>query len=237
MISRNHHNLFSLSMLFGLLFAVPVLLCGAVLAEDEGHDADDHEHAAGDHTHDEDHDDEHDAGAHHAEDASHDSHGAPPLKEDSAFWSILAFAGFCFAINKLGIWNWLHVSMAEREKNEGDVIATAENHLAEARVSLGKYRGQLEAMDETVAETLAEAKRDADHTQGEIVEAANREAELMVHRTEHEIERSRDQSLNSLFGHLAQRVAEAAEVKVKANLQANDQDRLIDETLSQLTTS
>lgn len=222
-------------MLFGLLFAVPVLLCGAALAEEEGRDADGHEHAAGDGSHD-DHGEGHDDEDHHAENADHDSHGAPPLKEDSAFWSILAFAGFCFAINKLGIWNWLHVSMAEREKNEGDVIATAENHLAEAQASLGKHRGQLEAMDETVAETLREAKRDATYTQGEIVEAANREAELMVQRTQHEIERSRDQSLNSLFGHLAQRVTEAAEAKVKANLQADDQDRLIDETLSQLTT-
>ena len=222
MISSSRHKLFSLSMLFGLLFAVPLLFGGQLLAEaDHGVDSsevDSHGHSA---------DAEHHEG---------DAHKAPPLKKDSAFWSIIAFAGFCFAIHKLGIWNWLKTSMAEREQNEGDLIATAENHLAEAQASLNQYRGQLEAMDETVAEILAEPKRDADHTQSEIVATANREAELITSRVKQEIERSRDHSLHDLFDHLAQRVTAAAEAKVKTNLQADDQNRLIDETLSQLTT-
>ena len=209
-------------MLCGLLFAVPLLFGGQLLAEashgGDSHEVDSHGHTA--------------EGEHH----EGGGHNAPSLKSDSALWSIIAFAGFCFAIQKLGIWNWLKTSMAEREQNEGAVIAAAENLLAEAQASLNQYRGQLEAMDETVAEILAEAKRDADHTQSDIVATANREAELIVSRVKQEIERSRDHSLHDLFDHLAQRVTAAAEAKVKANLQADDQNRLIDETLSQLTT-
>ncbi len=253
---RSHHNLFAMRLLAThALFTAAFLMCMTFVSTNavaQEHKDDDHAKA---HAHDDDHahEDGHDHkdDDHHTEKAGHgdgkhgegdhgdghhgdDHHGAPHIWEDSAFWSIIAFAGFCFAIVKLGLWKSLHVNMAAREQKENDLIATAEGHLAEANASLNEYRGQLEAMDETVAETIAEAGRDADHTKTEIVELANREAEQMRQRAEHEIERSRDQSLNSLFEHLAHRVAEAAEAKVRADLQAEDQDRLIDDTLNQL---
>ena len=216
---------------------MPVTLCLAQEhAADHGHET----HAADAHgdagQHDSDH---HDNGSHgdsgHG-DASHGSghHGRPPIAQDEAIWGMVAFIGFVLAIHKLGLWRSLKTNMARREQNEIDVIAAAESKLSSAQSALSKYRGQLEAMDETVAETLAEAKRDASHTQADIVNSANKEAGLMVQRAEHEIERSKDQALNRLFEHMSKRVAETAEAKFRSQLQSQDQDRLIDDTLSQL---
>ncbi|WP_231739643.1 ATP synthase F0 subunit B [Thalassoglobus polymorphus] len=234
MKSRSHHNLFANRQFAAqALFITTFLTCLAfvsttnAVAEEQGNDG---------HPHAEDHslNESGAKGELHHDDAHGDDHGAPPFREDTAFWSIIAFAGLCFAVVKLGLWNSLQTNMAAREEKEINLISTAEGHLTEAQQSLNQYRGQLEAMDETVAETIAEAGRDADHTQTEIIELAKREASLMLHRAEHEISRSRDQSLNSLFEHLAHRVAEATEAKVRANLQTEDQDRLIDDTLNQL---
>ena len=163
-----------------------------------------------------------------------DHHGGPPIAEDLAFWSTLAFIGFLFAMQKLGIFDWLLTSMAAREKEQNYVISVAEGHLNAAHTDLNQYRGKLEAMDETVQEILAEAGRDAEHARTQIVLTAENEARLMVKRAEVEIGRARDHSLHNLFEHFANSVSAAVETRVRQGLEASDQDRLIDDTLNQM---
>lgn len=217
MVSRRLHNLFLFRSLSCLAFLAALCLTFSGLNAQEPHAAEGAAHSAEDRHTLTDHGDE-----------------KPTIWADLAFWSIIAFAGFCFAIVKLGLWDSLVTNMSQREQHEIQLIATAEGHLASAKAVLNQYRGQLEAMEETVVESLAEAKRDAQHTQSEIVELANCEASLMLVRAKHEIDRSRDQTLNRLFEHLSRSVAAATEASVRANLVAADQDRLIDDTLSQL---
>lgn len=200
---------------------------------EEHHAEDDHQH--GEHSEDSD--------AHHADD-HHDDHGddhagdhghaEETIWNDLSFWSIVAFAGFCAAIVKLGLWDSLVTNMTQREQNENQLITDAEAHLSSAAALLKEFQGKMEAMDETVAATMAEAQRDADHTKNDIVDYAQREASQMKHRAEVEIQRYRDQSLHTLFDHLATRVTQQTESKLRAELQVADQDRLIDETLNQL---
>lgn len=181
-------------------------------------------HAAG-------HDDHHGDG-HHGE-----HHGKPPLAEDLAFWSIIAFAGFCFAIVKLGLWDSLKRNMGLRETRERNLIAQAESKLAEAEAAARECRGRLEAMDETIREIMAEAGRDADYTRSDILSVAQREADVLFQRANHDISRVKDQTLHDLFTHLANRVSQAAEERMRTQLQSADQDRLIEETLNQLVSS
>ncbi len=142
---RSHHNLFAMRLLAThALFTAAFLMCMTFVSTNavaQEHKDDDHAKA---HAHDDDHahEDGHDHkdDDHHTEKAGHgdgkhgegdhgdghhgdDHHGAPHIWEDSAFWSIIAFAGFCFAIVKLGLWKSLHVNMAAREQKENDLIA------------------------------------------------------------------------------------------------------------------
>lgn len=249
--SCGQHKLFKLISLHAICcLGAIVLVSNATSAAEPAHGKDDaHVHAENGDTgnvhhehdsHDDAHHDDHDAhgGASHGDDTHHaGEHGAPNIWEDLSFWSIIAFAGFVLAIAKLGLWDSLKTNMAKREASETHLIAAAEGELATVQESVKQFRGQLEAMDETTTATLAEAQRDADHTRQDLIDTANREASQMLHRAEHEIARSRDQSLNNLFEHMANRVCEAAEARVRSGLQGADQDRLIDDTLNQFASS
>lgn len=247
MVLIRQHNLFRTQIMQFAMIVIACVCCASnTFADDHaenGHSADaaGHDRSESDHAHSDDHD--HRA-AGHSDDAHHDDgdhadghHEKVTIWNDLSFWSIIAFAGFCLAIAKLGLWDSLVTKMASREQSENESIAKAEGHLASAQSTLNQYRGQLEAMDETVAETIAEAKRDAAHTEAEIVEIANREAANMLQRAEHEIARTKDQTLNDLFDHLSQRVTESVEAKLRTQLQSSDQDKLIDDTLGQLVSN
>ncbi len=173
----------------------------------------------------------------HAE-GGHDVHHAPITPyNDLPLWGLVAFIGFVWAFKKLGLWDSLLLNMKEREEITKNEISSAENHLTSARSMLSNYKGQLEAMDETIKATLAEAGRDAEHTHQEILDVAAKEAAAASERALHEINRVRDQSLLEIFSSMADKVAQATEATVRQKLSNDDQDRLIDETLNQLTHS
>lgn len=248
MYSCGQHKLFKPFSLHAICcLGAFVLVSNVTSAADTAHGKDDAHvnaedgNAVNEHDgHEETHHDDHAAhgSANHGDDSHHaGAHAAPSIWEDLSFWSIIAFAGFVLAIAKLGLWDSLKTNMARREASEIQSIAAAEGDLATAQESVRQFRGQLEAMDETTTATLAEAQRDADHTRQDLIDTANREASQMLQRAQHEIARSRDQSLNNLFEHMASRVCEAVESKVRAGLQAADQDRLIDDTLNQFASN
>lgn len=170
-----------------------------------------------------------------------DHHGAADadreaysIKSDLPFWSAIAFIGFVLAVKGLGLWDLLISSMADREKAESEAISTAESDLKEAHAALRKSKGRLEALDEQIRETMAEAHRDAQSTRDEIFRAANKDAKSAVDRATYEINRVRDQSLNDIFETLATRVADATEGRLRNGLHAEDHERLIDSVLGDL---
>lgn len=154
---------------------------------------------------------------------------------DLSFWSFVAFIGFVLAIKKLGLWDLLLTSMSDREKAEWARLDEADKLLTQAEGTLRKFRGQFEALEETVRETMAEGHRDAEYTQQSIVDHARTEASAAVERATFEIERVKDQTLNTLFAEMADKVVAATEAALKSQLQSADQDRLIEATLGELT--
>jgi len=165
----------------------------------------------------------------------HDAFHQPySLWADLPLWSAIAFVGFVLAIKGLGLWDLLVTSMDSREKVETQSIATAESDLLGARATLRTSRGRLEALDEQIRETMAEADRDARSTRNEIVAVAEREARASVDRATLEIDRVRDQSLNEIFETMTNRVSELTEQRLRSSLQAGDHDRLIGSMLNDL---
>lgn len=213
------------------VLAVLALVCtaGSALAQ-EAHPA---EPSAADHGHP--HapghiEAEHSDVAHHAD----DHHGEYSLWADLPLWSGIAFIGFLIALKKLGLIDLLLSTMAERERSETEAISIAEGDLSKAQSLLRESRGRMEAMDETVRGILAEAERDSSYTREEITRLAEQEAQASVARARYEIERVRSQSLNDIFASLADKVVATTEARLKAELQPEDQDRLIHSTLDQL---
>ncbi len=236
-------------MIRRLLMTVPAFLCVLALAlpvraADEAHSAPEHAAASaeskahdnhtptaeGDHIHGDAH---HDGGGHAA--AGHHDEHAYSIWGDLSLWSFVAFIGFCVIIQKLGLWDLLLTSMSDREKAEWATLDEADKLLTQAEGTLRKFRGQFEALDDMAREAVAEGHRDADYTRTDLLQHAEKEAAAAVARASFEIERVKDQALNSLFATLADRVVVATEGVLKSRLQADDESRLIDATLSELS--
>jgi F0F1-type ATP synthase membrane subunit b/b' len=163
---------------------------------------------------------------------AHDAHGKVGLKEDLPFWGLVAFVGFLIALKFLG-WDALTSGMREREATEKKLIADAELLRDDTGALLRKNRGMMEALDELVRSTLAEAERDASHTRRDIRAIADREASLTRQRAESEINRARDQSLSDLFSATAARIAAEAERRIRSQLTPDQQQRLMDSAVGE----
>jgi F-type H+-transporting ATPase subunit b len=169
-----------------------------------------------------------------AEDAA--GHPAPGVREDLSLWGLVAFVLFVFTCFKL-LGDWAGRSLAEREQTEQALIAEAEEKNRQVQELLTERRGQMEAIGEEIDERIAEAHRDAEHTRGDIVSVARREAGVLQNRAHSEINRTRNQALNDLFSTMAARVVAKTEENIKQRLNTAEHDRLIDEALTHFARS
>ncbi|HLJ12772.1 MAG TPA: F0F1 ATP synthase subunit B [Planctomycetaceae bacterium] len=178
----------------------------------------------------------------HAEgDADHSASGAsgttPPgltvTKQDAdlALWSLVTFVVFILVLKKFA-WRPLITGLDKREMSVLDNIAAAEAARVKAEKMLAEHAAKLDKVQDEVREILAEARRDAEYTKGEIVAAAQKEAETNRQRAVQDIERARDQALDDLFDHMARCVNEATEQVIGRALTGADNERLIEEALS-----
>lgn len=165
--------------------------------------------------------------------AAEDTH-AGGIWYDLPFWGLVTFLGFLWVLKKVG-WEPLVSGMAERERKEKEAITLAEEKNRQAQQDLIERKGELEAIDETTREFIEEAHRDAERTRSDIVDSARSEAETLKRRALREIERTRDQSLKGLFDAMALRVIERTEQRLAESLTAEDQQRLMDESLAEFT--
>ncbi|MGD9854037.1 MAG: hypothetical protein AB7U20_03715 [Planctomycetaceae bacterium] len=169
-----------------------------------------------------------------ADDAA--GHAAPTLREDLSLWGFVAFVLFFATCFKL-LGPWAVQSLSERERTENALIDDAERKNRHSQEMLAERRGRMEAIGEEIDERLAEAGRDAEHTRRDIASIAEREAETLRNRAAAEINRTRNQALNDLFSTMASRVVEQTESKLKARLNDDVHNRLIDETLNHFASS
>ena len=157
-------------------------------------------------------------------------------KEDLALWSLVVFIVFVAVLWKFA-WGPLSKALDDRESKIANDIAAAEEGRKKAEQMLAEHQHKLEAVQDEVREIIAEARRDAEHTKNEIIEAAQTEAEATKNRSISEIERARDAALKELFDTLATQVADATEHVLGRSLSGDDQERLIQEALSQFSQS
>ena len=173
--------------------------------------------------------------------ASHAHVGHKGVTEDVSSFSIglatytaIVFIGLCGLLYKFA-WGPISEGLDKRESGIREDIASAERAREQAATMLSDHEAKLAGVQEEVKEILAEARRDAEHTKTEIMAAAQSEAEATRDRALGDIERARDQALKDLFDQVATQVASATEHVLGRSLDAADQQRLIAEALSEVT--
>lgn len=155
---------------------------------------------------------------------------------DLAIWSAIVFILFVVVL-RLFAWGPLSEGLNKREAGIRNDIAAAEEGRKKAEQMLVEHQQKLDAVQDEVREIIAEARRDAEYTKNEIVAAAQQEAEAAKNRSISEIGRARDAALKELFDTMSTQVADATEHVLGRSLSGEDQDRLIQEALSQFSQS
>ena len=169
-------------------------------------------------------------------DAEHDPHAKPPgpidWSTDLALWSLIVFVLFV-AVLKTYAWGPLGSALDARENRIKSDIAHAEEARVKAEKMLAEYQAKLASAQDEILQTLAEARRDAEHTRQDILAQAEKEVTATKDRALLEIERTKDQALNELFNHMAGAVANATERVLGRALTDADQERLIGDALAE----
>ena len=155
---------------------------------------------------------------------------SPPL----AIYTFIMFLLLVAILWKFA-WGPIAAALDKREENIRKDIDDAEAARVKAEQMLAAHAEKLDQVQDEVREIIAEARRDADHTKQEIITTAQTEAEATKHRAISEIERAKDAALKELFDTMAARVTDATEHVLGRSLSAEDQQRFIQEALSQFS--
>ncbi len=224
---------------FAVLAALFCLTSGSVSAyQPETAPADPHATSSPD-GHESDH-----AGDGHEAHADHGHIGDPPVEPkafepkdwrvDLSIYSFIVFLLLLGALTKFA-WGPIVTALDEREENIRKNIEDAEVARIRAEEMLAAHAAKLDSVQDEVREILAEARRDAEHTKSEILASAQQESELTKNRAIEEIDRARDQALDELFRTMSAQVTDATEHVIGRALSDDDRNRLIDESLAQLS--
>jgi len=207
------------------LLVVPLTVSGVVYAADEQHQSDTDNHAKSGMN---------ESGDHHGD--GHDPGGPITWDRDLALWSLIVFCILVVVLKKFA-WGPLSEALDQRESKIRQDIADADASRRKAEKLLAEHQQKVEAAQDEIQEMMAEARRDAETTRQQILDAANNDAEAARQRALSDIDRARDVALKDIFDSMSQNVADATEHVLGRALSEGDHERLIEEALSQLSES
>ncbi len=212
---KNWRRLMAVAAMFALL-ALPC--CTVAEAADDPH------HAATD------------ADGH--DDAGHAEEGPNPLAlaPDLALFTAIVFLVLLGVLTKFA-WGPIVAALESREQDIADNIAAAVAQNEEAKRLLSEYDKRLSAASDEVRELLEEARRDAEHTKGQIIAEAKSAAESEHERAMRDVNNAKDAALQAIAEVGADMAVNLAGKIVKRELKTDDHAQLIREAVSRFPES
>lgn len=218
------------SLLYGLAIA---LLCAGMAARSALAADPPHEDAA------------HAADAAHAGEAHGDAHGhghahfgaagvsedPAEVKPDLAVYTFVIFLLLLAVLWKFA-WGPIAAGLDKREQNIANHIAAAERSNEEAKRMLADYEKKLASAQDEVRAIIEEARRDADHTQQEILAKARSEAQAELERARREIDTATSHALRELAEKSTDLAIGLAGRIVQSELKPADHAKLIQDALA-----
>ena len=175
-------------------------------------------------------------------DEAHGEHGhgighptgkADPLEfqTDLAIWTAVVFVLLLVVLRQFA-WGPIVTGLEKREQGIAANIAAAERANQDARNMLAQYERKLAGSADEVRAILDEARRDAEHTQQEILAKARVDAQAEKDRGIREIETATNQALKQLAEQSANLAVELAGKIVQSQLNPSEHTRLIEEAMA-----
>ena len=186
--------------------------------------------------------------AHGSADAAHaaDDHARAPLLPGNlqeakehflppAIWTIVIFV-ILLAILYPTAWKSVLAGLKKREERIRQDIAEAEASRKRAEDTLRQYNAQLASAENNVREMLAKATADGERLATTIRMQAQQEAEEIKERTNRDIDAARDAAVRQVREEAVNLATMMAEKVLRRNLSADDQRRILGDSLEQMQT-
>jgi F-type H+-transporting ATPase subunit b len=171
-------------------------------------------------------------GAQAAASAEHEP-GLVELNVASIVWVIVFFL-IVVAVLYKAAWKNVLAGLKAREDRIRKDISDAEAARARAEQTLQEYKEKLNQAQAEVQALLAQATQQAERIAANVKEQAAKEAEDTKSRAVRDIEAARDQAVSEVHAHAADLATTVASKILRRNINPQDQQDLVNESLQQL---
>lgn len=152
------------------------------------------------------------------------------------FWEIVTFAILLFLLIKY-VYPPIRDMIQTRQARIEEAIDEAQKTRAEAKELLDEYRRQLEEARGESRRILDESRKQAEAQRARTKEEAREEGDRIIQRAREEIDRERESTIREIRGEVADMVVTASSRVINKQLDRNEHDRLIQESLDNLEES
>lgn len=148
-------------------------------------------------------------------------------------WTLIAFGATMLVLMKLAFPK-IQEALDKRAKSIADSLDTAERQRRESDELLAEYRGRLAEAREQADEIMARARKAAETAEAEATAAGREKREELVAAAKRDIEAETRRSLEQIRQEVADLTVLATEKVTRKSLTAEDQQRLVEEALSEV---
>ena len=146
------------------------------------------------------------------------------------FWSAITFLLLLFLMKKF-LWGPLIENLDRRETMIHDAVKKAEETQQKSEEALKDYNKKLAEAREEVRQIVAAGKESAEKAKADILVEAGKKSASLLEKAKKEIAAERSDAINQIKQVVVDISISAAEKMLKRNLNADDQIKLIEETM------
>ena len=146
------------------------------------------------------------------------------------FWSAITFLLLLFLMKKY-LWGPLIENLDRRETMINDAVKKAEETQQKSEEALKDYNKKLAEAREEVRQIVAAGKESAEKVKADILEEAGKKSASLLEKAKKGIAAERSDAINQIKQVVVDISISAAEKMLKRNLNADDQIKLIEETM------
>ena len=148
-------------------------------------------------------------------------------------WTLLVFGISLYVLAKLAFPR-IAEALDKRQQAIEESIDTAERTRVEADKLLAEYRERLTAARQQADDIVARARKTAENNEAEAVADAKRKREELLAQTRRDIEQETRRAIQEIRNEVADLTVLATEKVTRKSLTEADQQRLVEEALSEL---
>ncbi len=149
-------------------------------------------------------------------------------------WTIVVFLALLIILKKFA-WKPIIDSLTNREKGIQDAIENAARERREAEQLLVNYREQLAKANEETYKILNSARSDAEKLKSEITLQAQENSKQMIEKAKLEIERNKDEAIQSLKKEVVHLAISAASKILDETLDEEKHKKIVDNHISNVS--